>query len=534
MKNAYSFSKSPRKNEGSIVLSNFLAQRIKTFLLVLCLAGIGMPAFSQWSVINSGTTETLRSPWFIDENTGVIVGEALLTGEAIILKTTNGGNTWETKASGTANALRGVQLLDDDLGYAVGFEGTILKTTNAGETWTTVSSGTTQALRSIHFPSHDTGYIAGGAGTMLKTTNAGATWTAQTTNVTQDLINVRFATNEIGFAVATTSTFTDGMVIRTENGGATWTSVYTNPMGLLGLAVPNASTIYAGGGNNQGTGGNSYIVRSTDGGDTWDEVYSGVPNGALRGAWFVTPAKGWFVGDLGELPGTNDGGNTWVNDSIQLNGLLGIHFPNEMVGYAVGAAGTILKYGVESACPQPTGLTVGKVNPTAAQLKWNAEADAIHYKVFYHPATMPELGKKPSSTNSVVLKNLMPNTKYKWAVQSICGVQPLVESPLVMGPDFTTPPMRFGEDASSSLQLEIYPNPASDNATISFSLDNESQVVLALLDVDGRMIKEIANAKYEEGIYQFSFNNKDIPSGVYLVQLTTNDELITKKLVIER
>ncbi|MBA2406862.1 MAG: T9SS type A sorting domain-containing protein, partial [Chitinophagales bacterium] len=118
--------------------------------------------------------------------------------------------------------------------------------------------------------------------------------------------------------------------------------------------------------------------------------------------------------------------------------------------------------------------------------------------------------------------------------QSVCGTQPLNESVITMGPDFTTPPMRFGEDVNTSFEVEVFPNPASENATISFSLDEESQVRIALMDVNGKLIKEIANAKYSEGIYQLSFNSKDLSSGVYLIQLTTNEELVSKKLVIER
>ncbi len=398
------------------MLNHFCTQPIRSFLLVLCLSGTAIPAYSQWTLLNSGTTEALRSPWFIDENTGVIVGEAVVEVEGIILKTTDGGTTWEIKSSGTPNALRGVQLFGDSTGYAVGFLGTILKTTDAGETWTTVSSGTEQNLRSIHFPSHDTGYIAGGAGTILKTTDAGATWTPQNTNVTQDLINVRFATNDIGFAVSSTGTFTDGIVIRTEDGGDTWTSVYTNSMGLLGVAVPNDSTIYAGGGDN--VSGASYIVRSIDGGDTWEEVYNGIANSTLRGAWFVSPDKGWFVGDLGEMPFTNDGGDTWEDDGTQFNGLLGIHFPTAMVGYAVGSAGTILKYiepGVFIINPtELTDLIEIYPNPVQNQLMINSAipASEVSIRVYDLQGKMIDIIATLENTHAQINITALPDGFY--------------------------------------------------------------------------------------------------------------------------
>ncbi|HUM47502.1 MAG TPA: YCF48-related protein, partial [Chitinophagales bacterium] len=379
---------------------------LRKLLLVLFVTVFTIPAFSQWTLLNSGVTNILRAPFFTNSSTGYVVGEPIAPGEAIILKTTDGGTTWVSKPSGTLNALRGIHFIDDNTGFAVGFTGTILKTTNAGETWTAVTSGTTQALRSVYFSSSTVGYIAGGLGTMLKTTNGGTTWTAQTTNVTQDLINVRFVNNDVGYAVSSTGTFTGGIVIKTVNGGATWTSVYTNPNGLLGLAVVNANTVYAGGGNNQGVGGSSYIVKTTDGGVTWSQVYTGLPNAALRGAWFTSANKGWFVGDYGEMPATADGGATWNKDSIQLQGLLGIHFPNPTVGYAVGSGGAILKYNAVSDCPKPTNASVSGITSTTATVQWNAAAGAIGYKIIYHPDGNPAGIKKSAVTNSKVLTGL--------------------------------------------------------------------------------------------------------------------------------
>ncbi len=53
---------------------------------------------------------------------------------------------WEPVASGTANLLRGVSLLDSGIGYAVGDGGTILKSTDAGATWSALASGTNNTL----------------------------------------------------------------------------------------------------------------------------------------------------------------------------------------------------------------------------------------------------------------------------------------------------------------------------------------------------------------------------------------------------
>lgn len=535
MKDSYYQTQAQKQKKPWAQMSHAAIPGIIRFGILLIIMAITTPSIAQWNLLNSGVTNTLRAPYFINPNVGVIVGEPIAPDEAIILKTTDGGLTWVSKPSGTVNALRGVQFIDNNTGFAVGFTGTILKTSNGGDTWTTVASGTTQALRSIHFPSHDIGYICGGAGVILKTTNAGVTWTIQATGITQDLVNVRFINNDIGFAVSSTGTFTSGIIIKTINGGTTWTAVYTNVNGLLGLAVADENTIYAGGGNNQNVGGFSYIVRSTDGGTNWEQVYTGLSNGALRGAAFTSPDKGWFVGDLGEMPYTNDGGITWENVSIQGNGLLGIQFPNSNVGYAVGALGTVLKYSPPP-CAPPTNLVYGNVNATHVDLQWDAVPGAAGYKITYHPDGVAAGITKPAPNNSKTLTNLLPNTTYKWAVQTVCSSNPLFASIFVKGADFTTPPQRLSEEQYTSSDLEIFPNPAPVGSSITISLNNVkgSDAIVEVSDALGRLMLH-EKATIENGALQYKL---PIPvsfsSGMYFVKVIVNQQVYTGHLQYQK
>lgn len=305
-------------------------------------------SFAQWTVLSTGVSNTLRSPYFVNGQDGIVVGEAISPFQSPILKTIDGGATWSSKVSGTTNALRAVHFVDANTAFIVGFGGTVLKSIDAGETWSSISIGTAMNLRSLDFPSSDIGYIAGDSGKVLKSVDGGNTWTKQSTQLdaTQSIVNIRFVNTEVGYATAGTG-FVNGAVIKTTDGGTTWTTVYTNTQGLLGLAVIDENTALAGGGDN--TAGFQFIVRTTDGGTTWTEVYDGASLATFRGAAFISPTTGWFAGDVGTLIKTEDGGTTWTDEVVTTNGLLGIQFPNSDTGYAVGALGTIIKYAVE--CP---------------------------------------------------------------------------------------------------------------------------------------------------------------------------------------
>ncbi len=78
----------------------------------------------------------------------------------------------------------------------------------------------------------------------------------------------------------------------------------------------------------------------------------------------------------------------------------------------------------------------------------------------------------------------------------------------------------------------IYPNPASTEATIAINLTKESNVDLKVTDAAG---KEVANKNYGSmnGSSTVMLNTAELDAGVYLVQLTVNNEVMIKRLIVE-
>jgi hypothetical protein len=83
-----------------------------------------------------------------------------------ILKTTDGGATWNPVYTGVA--LRSLTFSDSQTGWAVGAGGIILKSVNGGNTWASVISPVTVDLRSIAFANAGLGIIVGDNGTILR------------------------------------------------------------------------------------------------------------------------------------------------------------------------------------------------------------------------------------------------------------------------------------------------------------------------------------------------------------------------------
>jgi hypothetical protein len=72
--------------------------------------------------------------------------------------------------------LLAVHFVSPELGWAVGYAGTIIRTNDGGATWQAQESGVTTNLWGLHFLDAQTGWAAGWTGTIVHTTNGGTTF----------------------------------------------------------------------------------------------------------------------------------------------------------------------------------------------------------------------------------------------------------------------------------------------------------------------------------------------------------------------
>lgn len=94
-------------------------------------------------------------------------------------------------------------------------------------------------------------------------------------------------------------------------------------------------------------------------------------------------------------------------------------------------------------------------------------------------------------------------------------------------------PTTVNELAGSSSAIEIYPNPFSASTTISFSCEEDSRAVVTLYDLAGRNIKTLLDENLHAGNQEAQLNRDQLSSGIYFLQLKWNDEVVTRKLVLE-
>ena len=84
--------------------------------------------------------------------------------------------------------------------------------------------------------------------------------------------------------------------------------------------------------------------------------------------------------------------------------------------------------------------------------------------------------------------------------------------------------------ASPEISLAVYPNPSDGSSTIKYSVDAPSQVKIMVYDMQGKLVKVLADKKHEVGVYSVQWNNKSMANGTYIVTALKNG---TAKQVIK-
>jgi hypothetical protein len=92
---------------------------------------------------------------------------------------------------------------------------------------------------------------------------------------------------------------------------------------------------------------------------------------------------------------------------------------------------------------------------------------------------------------------------------------------------------------SAPAVLQLAPNPFARWTALRFALAEPARASLAILDVTGRRVVELAAGLHERGVHAFTWRGEDgegrpVPSGVYLVRLSVGDRGTSRRIVLLR
>jgi hypothetical protein len=89
----------------------------------------------------------------------------------------------------------------------------------------------------------------------------------------------------------------------------------------------------------------------------------------------------------------------------------------------------------------------------------------------------------------------------------------------------------------NKVRISNYPNPFNPTTTISFELENESEVELSIFNVKGQKIATLYKGLTKPGVNKVVWDGIDqmggqVPSGIYLYKLSTSFGTFNKKMMV--
>lgn len=271
-------------------------------------------AGQNWETISISDQMGIHYFDFVNESLGWATGSG--DNQAIILKSTNGGNDWTVKYK-SPNIWFGIIYGIDDKNALATASNKVLKTTDGGTSWKDISYDTSGIYYygSIWFPNPDTGIIAGSyfdgitqRAAIFRTDNGGTTWDTTIIKDFYNIFNFQIMNDSTAFFmayidttyyVAMTTDMCKTWTIKKENGSLSWIDSYY---------FTDTSTGYV---LNRENFNQSNISKTTDGGRTWQKYPS--PNISRRlnysQIYFNKNNQGLLVANMGCIFRSSDGGD---------------------------------------------------------------------------------------------------------------------------------------------------------------------------------------------------------------------------------
>jgi len=257
---------------------------------------------------------------------------------------------WEVlQQPGFSQALGAIFFIDEQNGWAFGYQGVIIHTQDGGKTWVQqkVALPCNSELYGIHFVDEQHGWVTGsyvgGNAFILSTSNGGKTWKVFETNEVKLPRDIFFIDNKKGWVCG----MSNGTILHTEDGGKTWDVLYKPEKNyrwrqiffenaqkgwVVGCEIPQKEKFF------------DTIMNTKDGGKTWQVQYYKPVADVDRwmpwsSIWFTNEQEGWATTCRQEpiLLYTKDGGETWKKHDFNLGSwLYSVKFINQKEGFISG------------------------------------------------------------------------------------------------------------------------------------------------------------------------------------------------------
>ncbi|MBP7809040.1 MAG: T9SS type A sorting domain-containing protein [Bacteroidia bacterium] len=88
------------------------------------------------------------------------------------------------------------------------------------------------------------------------------------------------------------------------------------------------------------------------------------------------------------------------------------------------------------------------------------------------------------------------------------------------------------ENIKKDNAVKVYPNPVVETFSVEFVLEKSSNLIIEVVDANGKTVKQLFNGKGVQGVNNFSFNKANLSSGTYFLVITNSSTIIKNEKII--
>ena len=477
----------------------------------------------QWESATQSVGSRFSMP---DPNTLYSVGPI---GE--IAKSADFAKTWKVLSKGDRSDLLKVQFFDNMKGIAAGYSdytkgSSVLRTDNGGMTWQSSTDFFHQKkvgitgfsfVDSLHGWASAREYYEGAkflynSGVIFYTSDGGSTWSQMLDDSSYySLFGIRFRDSHNGIAVGS------GTILRTDDGGIHWNTAYR---GFGGVPEFYATFLQE---NGAAWAGGIDRLYSTDGVNSgWhiDSTLAGMKYYVIKDIFFANSTIGWIagynsLGRTGFILRTSNGGKTWENTAPTNSGSFNaLGFLDAKNGMAVGDSGSValtsdggISWNVWSLPNVRTHLR--SVSLSAQNQAWVTGDNGTILRVSLPVITSAGGSQEPTSPGTFLLFQNYPNPFNPTTKIGFRLPASVAQSGQAGISDFARLPSPSSQGGQGFVSLKVY-------------------------DLLGREVATLVNEKKAPGSYAVTFDASDLASGVYFYRLQAGDFVQTRKLLVLR
>ena len=432
---------------------------------------------------------------FIDYEGNIYLGASGYSNTGCgLYKSTDKGENWigiaDTLNSKPINYFEDVTIIPNEPGgyiYVSNYYG-VYRSTDDGQTW--------QSTNFTHYGAHDIGINTNGYmffanetvgfSGIYRSTDLGLNWEIRTSLGFRAIVYLRDGSILAGYNEPNNSG-----IYKTTNNGDTWFNTNTLNYGSHNFVLDTNDDIYA-------TAG--YVFLSTNNGISWLDY--GLPG---QGAFKLAIDPSGYIWSGNHLDGVYRTAGRTV--------------PVELVSFSAEVSGNnILLNWITASEINNQGFEIERSEKPEARSK-NTNEEWMMIGFIEGNGTTTETQSYSFSDKEVLSGNYLYRLKQidydgKFEYSNIIEVEVITLYEFSLA--------------------QNYPNPFNPSTQIKYSIKEAGLVQLKVYDILGKEVANLVNENKEAGYYSVEFDASQLPSGVYIYQLTTQGLTQARKMILAK